>query len=614
MAREWHLQVESLESRDVPSSGSISGNVWEDANGNGTQDTGESGISGLTVELLTTSNSVLQTTTTDTNGNYTFSNLSDGQYLVAVDTSESFTQPGLGTPTAAGSVFDLATGTAAVTITNGDTSTGINAGLYTGVTVTGTLFVDANNNGQFQVPDAVIAGTTITLQNVSGTTIATSNSLSDGSFVFANLAPGTYSITVSQPLGYQFTTEGATGNPAVDSSVNPTTGQSATVTLADGAAPAVLNAGLLAIPGAGSISGTMLQTTSAGESGAMGVAVQLIDPATGTILQQTVTDANGNYTFGNLVAGTYSVSVQTYENFASGSAFSQSNGTASVSVSTGQAVTGLNASLVTPQQATFELPDGTTGTISYTIPWNQVDPTQPSQSIALTDFTITIGGQTFSEGSANFTTPPSIQFAYGQQTGLTFALATSTTGSPPLSLTSFNSSASFDTATTGTTFATTGLAYTTISASGFTLSAFNANTNNFVNAPVKGVPQVILDCNGVFNTNTGKIGVTPGTLTVTITPTNGNPIIVTVQIQGTITGNALATALVNQVQNQLQNTGLTVTNDGGMVTITGSATNPLVSVSTCLTGVFNSPLGGTSAGGAVYTIVGVAPPPRPKDN
>jgi hypothetical protein len=357
----------------------------------------------------------------------------------------------------------------------------------------------------------------------------------------------------------------------------------------------------------------VFQTTSAGETGALGVAVQLIDPATGTILQKTMTDANGNYTFGNLVGGSYSVSVQTFENVASGSAFSQSNGTASVSVATGQAVTGLNASLVTPQQMTFALPDGTTGTISYTIPWNQVDPTQPSQSIALTDFTITVGGQTFSEGSANFTTPPSIQFAYGQQTGLTFALDTSTSGSPPSLFSSLDTSTTLSTSSTSSLgTSASGLAYSTISASGFALTAFNANTNNYEkDVPLKAVvPQVILDFSAVFNISNSRPGITDGTLTVVITLTNGNPITVTVNIQGPITGNALATALVNQ----LQNTGVTVTNNGGIVTLTGTANNPLVSVTATLTGKLNSALGGTSAGGAVLNPLPVAPPPRPKNN
>jgi hypothetical protein len=58
-----------IDSSTVPTH-SLSGTVYNDTNRNGVQDTGESGYSGATVTL---SNG--QTTTTDSNGNYTFSNL-----------------------------------------------------------------------------------------------------------------------------------------------------------------------------------------------------------------------------------------------------------------------------------------------------------------------------------------------------------------------------------------------------------------------------------------------------------------------------------------------------------------------------------------------------------
>lgn len=58
-----------IDSTTVPTH-SLSGTVYNDTNRNGVQDSGETGASGATVTL-----SSGQTTTTDTNGNYTFSNL-----------------------------------------------------------------------------------------------------------------------------------------------------------------------------------------------------------------------------------------------------------------------------------------------------------------------------------------------------------------------------------------------------------------------------------------------------------------------------------------------------------------------------------------------------------
>jgi hypothetical protein len=67
---------------------SISGRVFDDANGNGVYDTGETLLSGWTVFLDLNENGVLDagepSTVTDSNGNYSFTGLAVGQYRVAV--------------------------------------------------------------------------------------------------------------------------------------------------------------------------------------------------------------------------------------------------------------------------------------------------------------------------------------------------------------------------------------------------------------------------------------------------------------------------------------------------------------------------------------------------
>ncbi|MBK9463110.1 MAG: carboxypeptidase regulatory-like domain-containing protein [Sphingobacteriales bacterium] len=57
--------------------------VWLDANGDGIQDAGETGISGITV-TLTYPDGTTATTTTDANGNYVFTGLAPGDYVVTV--------------------------------------------------------------------------------------------------------------------------------------------------------------------------------------------------------------------------------------------------------------------------------------------------------------------------------------------------------------------------------------------------------------------------------------------------------------------------------------------------------------------------------------------------
>ncbi len=65
---------------------SIGDRVWYDTNRNGVQDTGEDGVVGVEVQLRAAGGATLiATTTTDANGNYTFSDLTPGKYLIDIN-------------------------------------------------------------------------------------------------------------------------------------------------------------------------------------------------------------------------------------------------------------------------------------------------------------------------------------------------------------------------------------------------------------------------------------------------------------------------------------------------------------------------------------------------
>lgn len=73
-----------------PRTGKIGDRVWIDADGNGQQDAGETGKSGVSVTLLSAAGAVLATTTTDANGDYLFSGLAAGDYKVLFGTADDF--------------------------------------------------------------------------------------------------------------------------------------------------------------------------------------------------------------------------------------------------------------------------------------------------------------------------------------------------------------------------------------------------------------------------------------------------------------------------------------------------------------------------------------------
>ena len=68
---------------------SVSGTVWSDTNHNGSLDSGEPGLGGVTVALLNSSGSVVATTTTNSSGAYTFSNVAAGSYTIKVTDTNS---------------------------------------------------------------------------------------------------------------------------------------------------------------------------------------------------------------------------------------------------------------------------------------------------------------------------------------------------------------------------------------------------------------------------------------------------------------------------------------------------------------------------------------------
>ena len=174
----------------------ISGTKFNDIGGSGTLQPGDPGLAGVTVFLDLNNDDTLDrgdpSTTTDGNGNYRFSNLRAGTYVVREISPTGWVQT---TPNPM-----------AITITSGSGVTGVDFGNFELGSISGEKFNDLNGDGIQEAGEPGLAGVTLVLS--PGNTTTTSDATGD--FSFTNLGPGTYTVREVEPSGWLQTTS----NPA----------------------------------------------------------------------------------------------------------------------------------------------------------------------------------------------------------------------------------------------------------------------------------------------------------------------------------------------------------------------------------------------------------------
>ncbi len=232
---------------------SIGNFVWLDANGDGVQQPGEAGIPGVTVYLLDSNGDRLKdsagndiVTTTDSSGHYLFDHLLPGDYGLEFEAPDGYkpSPENAGGDDALDSDADALSGkTAVTTLSAGENDLSWDAGFFLPVSVGNRVWFDMNADG---VQDKNASGdyTEPGIENVrlrlqrsddGGTSWLdsftdadrlnvsdwTTNTDSNGHYLFENLRPGNYRVVVIQdnwadstrPFGSSGTYPGAYGSP-----------------------------------------------------------------------------------------------------------------------------------------------------------------------------------------------------------------------------------------------------------------------------------------------------------------------------------------------------------------------------------------------------------------
>jgi uncharacterized surface anchored protein len=175
---------------DPTNTASIGDLVYIDANENGQFDTDEVGLAGVGIQLIQGS-TVIDTQTTDANGNYTFSNLAAGDYAVELQTD---TLGDFEPPTNASVEISLADDE-----TNNDVDFGVNPVVLGTGLIESFVFEDINENGFMEHEDQGLAGINIDVL-LDGQLIDEATTDQDGKYSFQNLQNGDYTVVVSENL------------------------------------------------------------------------------------------------------------------------------------------------------------------------------------------------------------------------------------------------------------------------------------------------------------------------------------------------------------------------------------------------------------------------------
>jgi protocatechuate 3,4-dioxygenase beta subunit len=291
----------------------IAGRKFNDLLAQGTDLPSDPGLQGWTINLYDTSGNLVATTTTDANGNYNFTGLSAGTYLVQEVQQSGWTQD------------YPAAGSYTVAVGAGEQVSGNDFGNWTTASISGRKFNDLNGSGTDLSSDPGLQGWTIDLVNAAtGALVDSTTTASDGSYSFPSERPGNYIVEEVQQSGYLQTFPAAPGTYTITAtSASSTTGMD----FGNFQLASVSGEAFSDVNGNGSLDG--------GEPGIAGVTINLLD-SSGNVVQSTLTDGNGDFSFAGIGPGTFSVQEPYQPGFSL-----TTPGSYSVTTSSGSATTGL---------------------------------------------------------------------------------------------------------------------------------------------------------------------------------------------------------------------------------------------------------------------------------
>ncbi len=178
---------------------SISGVVHVDGNGDCIHDDDEPLLAGVVIQLRDNDGKLVDATTTDSDGRYTFDNLRPGDYQVFEQQPDGFFHGGQTVGTGLGQVLGI--DLLGITLSANQDVINYNFCELPPASISGSVWQEIDLNRRFDAGESPIPGVLVELLNESGETIQQTQTDTEGNYRFDSLAPGVYGIRENQPAG-----------------------------------------------------------------------------------------------------------------------------------------------------------------------------------------------------------------------------------------------------------------------------------------------------------------------------------------------------------------------------------------------------------------------------
>jgi hypothetical protein len=166
--------------------------IFNDANASGTRQSTEGGLSGRKVYLDISGKETVgrRTATTDSKGNFSFTALPAGNYVLSMAAVSGWR------------VTTPSTGSSNLTLKSGGKTTGLLFGQTQTAAVSGNVFSDFNGDGIRQTGEPELADWTVSLLSTAGKLLSSTISDASGNYRFPDVAAGSYHLSIISVAGY----------------------------------------------------------------------------------------------------------------------------------------------------------------------------------------------------------------------------------------------------------------------------------------------------------------------------------------------------------------------------------------------------------------------------